>query len=103
LDINSDGAATFVADSYNDLKGTFKGVIDTGAFVELIELIQYIDITRLQDQYAVDWTDDRTCILSVCFDDGTRKTIEDYGAQGTYSLSHMYELLHELRESQAWR
>lgn len=103
LDINGDGAATFVADSYNDLKGTFQGVIDTGAFVELIELIQYIDITRLQDQYAVDWTDDRTCVLSVCFDDGTRKTIEDYGAQGTYSLSHLYELLHELRETQAWR
>jgi len=67
-----------------------------------VNLLNYIDFETLQDNYAVNWTDDQTAKLKVTYDNGKVKSIRDYGLLGTYGLDRVYQLLFELRENQKW-
>jgi hypothetical protein len=60
------------------------------------------DFETLQDNYAVNWTDDQTAKLKITYDNGKVKSIRDYGLLGTYGLDRVYQLLFELRENQKW-
>lgn len=62
-------------------------------FKEAADLLNYSDFTRIDSTYTVQWTDAATGSLYISYDDGERKTIEDYGMQGSYALMHLYDLL----------
>ncbi|MBS7563820.1 hypothetical protein KHS38_05340 [Mucilaginibacter sp. Bleaf8] len=102
LNIAADGTAKYVAEGYNPKQGSFKGKLSPNRLQELLSLINYINIKKLQDNYQVNWTDDQTGNLSIQFTDGSTKSIRDYGMQGTFGLSLLYNMLSALRESETW-
>ncbi|MES2377803.1 MAG: DUF6438 domain-containing protein [Bacteroidota bacterium] len=83
--------------------GIFKGKIKSSDLNEIYDLINYIDIQKLKDKYAISWTDDTTCYIRVKFIDGTVKYIADYGGQGTFGLKSLFHKLFALRDSQDWK
>ncbi|HVV55791.1 MAG TPA: DUF6438 domain-containing protein [Mucilaginibacter sp.] len=102
LHIESDGTAEYDAYNYNSETGRFTGKIDSIKLNQLFGLIEYLNLKSLNDNYKVLWTDDQTCMLTVRYNDGTVKTIQDYGGEGTFGLRQLYHLLFGLRKSQYW-
>jgi len=102
LAISADGSATFNAKRYLKKKGLFNATIDKTTLADLFALTNYIRISSLKDNYAVNWTDDQTIILTVTFIDGSSKTINDYGMIGTFGLENLYDSLRKIRSLTKW-
>lgn len=103
LQIARSGAAIYHADAYNDRKGNFKAVVQAQSLTEIWTLLNYLNFPKLQDDYAISATDHPTCTLTITYAGGKVKTIRDYGEQGTFGLSQLYQLLFALRTTQDWR
>lgn len=114
LEINKNRTAIFHAEEYNFSdeishalnqkdEGKFRTVISEKEFNELIDILNYIDFSALQENYWVYWTDDQSSDLKITFDNGKTKTIHDYGLIGTYGLKRTYEILFNLRKNQNWK
>lgn len=110
ISIDKDRTAIFKAERNNkqtndskEIKGTFKTTIQQHSYATIISLLNYIDFTRLKDQYAVNWTDDQTAILKITYNNGQVKQINDYGMMGTYGLDRLYQLISDLRFNQDWK
>ena len=107
LTINPDRFTIWNATSFNEIhkkeiKGEFKTTLEEKQFNLIIHLLNYIDFEKLNESYAVGWTDDQSCILKITYDNGKSKIIRDYGLIGTFGLDRLYQLLFELRENQKW-
>ncbi len=97
-------AYNFGDDSYNEnAEGKFMCNLEEKKWNELTDLINYIDFTYLEKDYAVNWTDDQSCTLKIVYDDGKIKEIRDYGLIGTFGLKQLYDQLFELRFNQKWK
>ncbi|MDB5158156.1 MAG: hypothetical protein JWR50_2863 [Mucilaginibacter sp.] len=83
--------------------GSFKCVIKKADLEEIYNMIDYLNIKKLNDRYAVKWTDDTSCYLVVKFTDGSVKSIADYGGKGTWGLKLLFAKLFALRDSQDWK
>lgn len=101
--VADDKTAYYNAEMYNKITGEFRTTIDSSSYNLLIKLLNYIDFSRLKDEYSVRWTDDQSCTLMITYDNDKTKTIYDYGLVGTYSLRRVYEILFSLRENQKWK
>lgn len=107
LTINSDKTAKWNAKMYNKIKdkevsGNLSSKVTDDKYNNIVDLLNYIDFEMLQDNYAVNWTDDQSSTLKITYDNGKVKLIHDYGLIGTYGLDRVYQLLFELRENQKW-
>lgn len=107
LTINSDKTAKWYAKMYNkinnkEVSGNFNTKVTEDKYNDIVNLLNYIDFETLQDNYAVNWTDDQSSSLKITYDNGKVKSISDYGLMGTYGLDRVYQLLFELRENQKW-
>jgi hypothetical protein len=100
--INANGNLFYQAREYNKIKGNFKSKIANVRFEEIMNVLNYIKINRLENRYRVPWTDDQTSTLTIKFTNGKVKVIEDYGMIGTFGLQKLYSLISDLRESQTW-
>ncbi|UAY50931.1 DUF6438 domain-containing protein [Ferruginibacter albus] len=110
ISIEKNKSSVFKAESYNqkkespeEIKGTFKTILKNSSFDEIISLLNYMDFPNLKDNYAVSWTDDQTCTLTIIYNNGQVKTIRDYGLIGTYNLNRLYQILFDLRFNQDWK
>lgn len=103
MSILSDGTATYNAKEYNPRKGKFKTTINKLQLDSLISLINKADILSLKDKYSTDWTDHPTYNFTVLFQNGQKKTINDYGPSGPNNLKEVYDFVFSLRESQNWK
>ncbi len=103
LQIDSNRKAKYFAHQFNEPDGKFKGQIKSKDYIQIVELLNYIDFPNLNDNYQVSWTDDQTSILKISYDNGKTKSIYDYGLIGTYGLDRLYDLLFQLRKNQNWR
>ncbi|PWL39988.1 hypothetical protein DKG77_03935 [Flagellimonas aquimarina] len=65
----------------------------------LIGLIEYSELEKLNDFYSVNWTDDQTGKLKVIYENGDIKEIQDYGLQGTTNLQAIYKKLFEINNN----
>jgi hypothetical protein len=101
LSINKDRTAAYHAIMYNDETGKFKGTIPMGKFNELMDLLRYLQLDKLNDSYKVDWTDDQTATTEIKYN-GISKTISDYGEIGTFGLVILYSKFFALRTSVEW-
>lgn len=100
IEIDSIGNITYLGVQFNNLDGTYVGRLSQKTFQELIQLINYSDFTNLEDHYAVNWTDDATTTLQISYDNGKKKTIQDYGECGTLTLKTIYKTLFDFRKNQ---
>jgi Domain of unknown function (DUF6438) len=107
ITINSDKTAEWKAEMYNkindkEVSGNFKSIIKKDKYNDIVNLLNYMDFETLQDNYAVNWTDDQSSTLKITYNNGKVKSIQDYGLIGTYGLDKVYQLFFELRENQKW-
>jgi Domain of unknown function (DUF6438) len=102
MTINEDKSATYNAIEYNEETGDFKAILPAKEFDELISLLKYLNIDRMQDEYSVNWTDDQTVKTEISYN-GKSKIISDYGKIGTFGLRILYSKLFGLRKVIEWR
>ena len=95
--------ATYHAIHFNERKGNFSSLISLDAFNKLVDTINYLGLKRLKDDYAVGHTDDQAATLTITYDNGQVRKIEDYGMEGSFGLANLYNQLFDLRTSQKWR
>jgi hypothetical protein len=103
ISMDKNGNAVYNAQTYNPKHGNFSGAINQKELEEITDLINYLEIKKLDDNYAVSWTDDQTAWLRVRFADGSVKEIKDYGMRGTFGLRSLYKKFFELRTNQEWK
>lgn len=103
LEVRHNGQATYKPTGFATNQKTITGKITPEKLDEITNLLGYINIRQLKDNYLVSWTDDQTVDLKITFDDGSTKSIHDYGLKGTFGLSHLYSLLFDLRRSEGWK
>ena len=108
--IDKNKSAIFKAEGYNqdlkkpeEIKGTFNTNLKDNSFLEITGLLNYIDFPNLKDNYEVNWTDDQTCTLTITYNNGQIKKINDYGLLGSFGLNRLYQLLFDLRFNQNWK
>lgn len=87
----------------NFYKGNSNKIISLSSFNELKELLNYIRVKELSDQYSINGYDFTSTRLKVTFEDGSIKEINDYGFQGTFGLKAAYEKLTQLAREINWR
>ncbi len=85
-----------------EMKGIYKSILSESDYSKLSEIINYLDFENLDNDYAVDWTDDQSCNLKITYDNGKVKTINDYGLLGTFGLRNLYDRLFSLRQTKVW-
>lgn len=121
LELNKTGSSKFIAENYNFFKrddpafekksqkafkkgeGTFETKIKEVDFQNLENVLNYINFTGLQNNYAVTWTDSQSATLIITYDHGKIRKIEDYGLSGTYGLKRLYQILFDMRFNQDWK
>ncbi len=107
LNINKNRTANWTASAFNtiddkDIEGQFSTIVEQKYYNEIIDILNYINFETLEDEYAVNWTDDQTSFLQINYDNGKTKSIRDYGLMGTFGLERLYQLLFDLRKNQKW-
>jgi len=103
IEIDKYGQATYNAGMYSPNQGIFEGKIQSKDLDAILNLLNYINVKRLRDNYSVSWTDSPTCTLTIKFSDGSVKKIQDYGEEGTFGLRSVYSLFFALRGNQDWK
>ncbi len=103
LSIDRNRKGSYNAKKYNSKDGNFHAVIAEVEYNRLVATINYIRLPKLNDNYRVNWTDDRTVKIEITYNNGKVKSISDYGAIGTFGLQNLYAQFHSLRNTQKWR
>ena len=108
--IDSSGNAVYFADRFNkdystgkEVKGTFTATIERQSFKEIHALLSYLNFPSLRSKYRVSWTHDQSCVLTITYNGGKTKTIDDYGLLGSHGLTVLYDKLSRLRNNQNWK
>lgn len=79
-----------------DKKGEFRLKAEKKDWDYLVALVKNLNVHDLRDNYSVAWTDDQTAFTTFLFKNGDRKKIEDYGLNGTFGLSVLYDYFFNL-------
>ena len=93
----------YFRDTIPELKGKFITKIKKTDYYNLINLLNYMDFPRMNNQYSLNILHSNDCYLKITYDNGKVKEINDYGMVGTYGLRRVYELLFDLRFNQNWK
>jgi hypothetical protein len=101
ITVNKDRTATYKAIKYNDETGDFKGTIPEKELDELIAILRYIQLDKLNINYAVNWTDDQTAFTEISYNNKL-KVVNDYGEIGTFGLTRLYAKFFNWRKSIQW-
>lgn len=64
-------------------------------YQKLIDCLNYIGFSTLNDQYCVNWLHYDISNLKITYNNGQIKKIKDLGSLGTFGLVHFYDLLME--------
>jgi Domain of unknown function (DUF6438) len=101
LTIEADRQAKLYAGTDN-MEGGYTALIKKADYDAIVQLLNYTSFENLNNKYSVHWTDDQTCTLTVTYDGGKVKKIEDYGMIGTFGLDRVYQVLFDMRFDQDW-
>lgn len=108
LIIHHDRSAMWVAEEHNNIdnqshSGSYSATIDVSSHNDVVNLLNYTDFEKLQDNYSLQQTDQQTASIRITYDGGQVKSITDYGLSGTYALSRIHGMLFDLRKNQTWK
>lgn len=102
IDIDSNRSALLQAYTHNDITGVFKTDIQQNHFNSLMIALKNCHFTSLKNNYSREISDLPRGLLTITYDGGKTKTIDDYGMSGTKELDEVYRILFNLRENQDW-
>jgi len=103
LKINRNGQSEFNGKNETKFHGKAIKQLNQKKVDEIFNLLNYIEIRNLKDDYQVNYTDAQTVTLEIFFENGSVKKIKDYGMCGTYGLSALYSKLTELGTETEWK
>jgi len=86
----------------NFYRGNSKKKIGQAAFTEIANLLEYINVKELSNNYILDGYDFDTVFIEIKFKNGDIKKITDYGYQGTYGLQAVYNKMKKLAQETEW-
>ena len=86
-----------------DSGGVFRMRTDYVANSRIWGLLRHIDISHLANHYEVPWTDALEGSLTITYNNGTVKQIDDYGLIGTYGLAALQRTLIGVRNLKHWK
>ena len=81
----------------------FAAKINPEDFLQIVEILNYLNFSELKDDYKVNGDDFQSSTLSIEYGIGEKKIIRDYGLVGTYGLKLLYKKLFDLRFNQNWK
>jgi hypothetical protein len=84
-------------------KGESRKKISPSYFKEMKNILEYINVQDLSNEYTIDGYDFSTAFLEIKFKDGSIKKIKDYGYQGTYGLNAVYSKLTKIALETIWQ
>lgn len=84
-------------------KGNYTTKIKRKQWNEITALINYIGFEQLKEKYEVNGMDNFTLTMTIKYDHGKTKIIEDYGMIGTYGLRNVYRQLHQIYKNSNWK
>ncbi|MBF4508745.1 hypothetical protein IRZ83_18890 [Flavobacterium sp. JLP] len=87
----------------NFYKGESRKKIDKTIFNDISKLLEYINVSDLPNEFAIDGYDFSTVWLEIKFKNGTVKKIKDYGYQGTYGLNATYDKMKNIALQTDWK
>lgn len=87
----------------NFYKGESSKKIDKVIFKDISELLDYINVSDLPNEFSIDGYDFSTVWLEIKFKNGTVKKIKDYGYQGTYGLNAVYNKMKNIALQTDWK
>lgn len=91
---------TDIRDSASVTRQENKHILLSAQCQELTDLLNYIGFSRLQDEYEQNPGNHRTHVkMTIEYDNGRRKFIDDHYGNATTGLRRLYVLLHELSRS----
>lgn len=105
MKIDEDGNALYEDGYYYNERDTVIDLVckmDENKRKELWDLLTYINAQSLQDNYRFRSFHENTAYLTLYFEDGSTKKIEDYALVGTLGLCAIYNKLFELQQSKGW-
>ncbi|QOW10198.1 hypothetical protein Q73A0000_07395 [Kaistella flava (ex Peng et al. 2021)] len=110
MTINSDRTATFEAERFNfsrdtesqKSEGSFQGKIDQEHYNQLISLLDSLPKDLKDDYGNKNVTDLPTSNLTLNYQDGHLKKVQDYGKRGTPELVKVYQFFEDLKTNQNW-
>lgn len=111
MTINADRTAIFEAQRFNfsqdresqENEGNFKGTITEKDYAHLVALIDSANPKLLKNYYGnKNVSDLPTSYLTITYQNGNVKRIQDYGKHGTPELEKIYEMFEELKTTQSW-
>lgn len=81
ITIKADKTARWNAEMFNEINdkevnGKFNSKITEDKYNDIVNLLNYIDFETLQDDYAVNWTDDQSSTLKITYDNGKFMTMD---------------------------
>jgi hypothetical protein len=103
LTINKNGLAEFDGIEFTKFKGKSIKQLNQKSVDEIFNMLNYIEVTKLNDYYEVNSTDAPTVTLDIFFENGTVKKIKDYGLSGTYGMTALYSKLTKLGTETEWK
>ena len=85
-----------------EIVGKFHILLKPDQYQQVFSLLNYLDFLSLRENYSSFPWDLSTAYLTIIYDNGQKKTIEDYGLSGTFGLSYLYDLLFHIAFSYEW-
>ena len=102
ITVLANGKAIYSGGSFDKRDGQYSALIPRVDLQPIYDIIDYIDLKKIKNNYAVTWTDSPTCSLMINFKDGSVKNIEDYGELGTFGLRAVYDHFFQIHAKQYW-
>ncbi len=102
LTLSRNRNAVLNAKAYMKQRGFLKTKVEEKLFFQILNLINYLKVDSLKDDYAVNATDNPSINVEIKYN-GITKRIHDYGLEGTLGLQQLYLLVEQLIERQKWK
>jgi hypothetical protein len=103
ITIQANGKAHYHAIKDHLRKGHFTSQLTPPHLEQIKALLNYIHFTQLKNVYPNQDIAQMTTELSIKYDQGKVKTIQNTTLGGTQGLAHLYQLLINLRKTQRWQ
>lgn len=101
--IDANGKSFYEQNFREESDGHYIFKSDTSKFNLMVNLLDYLNFTKLDSHYRKQATDNSTAFIKITYDNNQTKTIQDYGFQGTYGLIRLYKLFYSIIEGKKTR
>jgi hypothetical protein len=75
---------------------SYSGTLNKEQIEKIVTILNYSNFVDFKNEYEVGCTDQTTSTLTITYNNGNTKTIQDYGSSGNFTLKEIYNVLHSI-------